>query len=157
MLPLKWTHGQFLEELVCDLLLPEQSKKHVNMLRQMDKEQLVASVNMTHQFSILAGATASVTEESNNDLSCPLGVRMYLEKTKTNYITRERMEGNFFKNRLDGLRHDWMHALKISHCQLCSYMQTHQMDKQQQEAWRHKQQNKSQIIRCLTCNVNLCN
>jgi hypothetical protein len=101
MLPLKRTHGQFLEELVCDLLLPKLSMKNVDMLCQMDKEQLVASVNMTCLFSILAGTTASVTEESNNDLRCLLGLRMYLKKTKTTYIMRERMEGNFFKNWLE--------------------------------------------------------
>ena len=91
MLPPKWTHGQFLEELACDLLLSEKSKKHVDMLRWMDEDYLVSLVSITCSLSILAGTTASVTKESNtNDLSCPSGVRMHLNKTKTTYIMRER-------------------------------------------------------------------
>lgn len=146
-LPPKWTHAKFLEELVYDLLIPEQSQKHVDWLRWMEHNELSSSVNIT----------CSVPEEyEDTDLSCRSGVREYLRKKKTTSITRERMEGSFFQNRLDGLWHDWVHALEKSHCQLCYYKYTHEMDERQQEAWKYKHQNRWNIIRCLTCNVNLC-
>ncbi len=63
-LPAKWTHAEFLEELVYDLLIPEQSKKHVDMLRRME----------TRSFRTLGDAATPVTEESEEtDLSCRQG------------------------------------------------------------------------------------
>jgi hypothetical protein len=134
-LPAKWTHAEFLEELVSDLLIPEQSKKHVDLLRQMEDNNLASSVNLTCSFRTLSDAAASVSDEyEETDLSCRSGMRAYLKKKKTTYITRDRMDASFFKNRLDGLMHDWVHALEKSHCQLCYHMYTHEMDELQQEA-----------------------
>ena len=90
-LPAKWTHAEFLEELVYDLLIPEQSKKHVDLLRRMEDNDMASSVNTTRSFCTLSDAAASVSDEyEDTDLSCWLGVRAYLKQKKTTYIMRER-------------------------------------------------------------------
>ncbi len=64
-------------------LKPKKSKKHVDMLRWMEDNNLFSLMNMSGLFCILGGATASVTGESKEtDLSCPLGVRTYLKHIK---------------------------------------------------------------------------
>jgi hypothetical protein len=43
-LPMKWLHMGFLEELVYDLLLPGETRRHANMLKCVDDSSLVATV-----------------------------------------------------------------------------------------------------------------
>ena len=65
------------------MLLPEQSKKHVDLLRRMEDNNLASLVNITGSFHTLGDAVASVSEEyEDTDLSCPSGVRAYLKKKK---------------------------------------------------------------------------
>jgi hypothetical protein len=70
-LPPKWTHAEFLEELVYDFLLPGQTKKHVDLLRDIDNASLAASVRTTRSFSMYGSAGQSGEEE--HDLSCVNG------------------------------------------------------------------------------------
>ena len=46
-LPMKWSHMGFLEELVYDLLLPKETKRHVNMLKA--EESLFAASKLVDQ------------------------------------------------------------------------------------------------------------
>ena len=46
-LPWKWTHAEFLQELVFDLLLPEQSKKHVSFIERNPDDTMASSVALS--------------------------------------------------------------------------------------------------------------
>jgi hypothetical protein len=155
-LPPKWTHAEFLEELVYDFLLLGQTRRHVDVLRGMDDSSLAASVRTTRSFS-LHGSQSGRSTEVEDDFSCPSGVETYLKHNKVHSITKERLETNFFSRRLDGQRHQWIHALNKHHCQYCSYVWANELDDVQRVSFKCKKQNKNKIIRCLVCNVNLCN
>jgi hypothetical protein len=92
-----------------------------------------------------------------DDFSCPSGVEAYLKHNKVHHITKERLETNFFNRRLDGQRHAWIHALESHHCQYCHFVWVNELDDVQRVSFKFKKQNKKKIIRCLVCNVNLCN
>jgi hypothetical protein len=154
-LPSKWTHAQFLEELVYDFILPGQVRKHVDVLEDTDDASLASSIRKSRSFSLFGSQASGSTNE--HDLSCATGIKEFLEKCKTHYITKDRMERNFFTRRLDGQRHAWVHALEQSHCQYCHYVWANEFDDAQKVSFKYKRQNKKKIIQCLVCNVNLCN
>ena len=155
-LPPKWSHMQFLEELVYDLLLPGQTRRHVDVLRGVDDSSLAASARSTRSLSLHGSMTGGPTE-IEHDFSCPSGVETYLNNNKVHHITKGRMDTNYFNRRLDGQRHAWIHALNKHHCQYCHYMWANEFDDAQRVSFHYKKQNKYKIIRCLVCNVNLCN
>ena len=152
-LPPKWTHAEFLEELVYDFLLPGQTKKHVDLLRDIDNSSLAASVRTTHSFSMYGSARQSGEEE--HDLSCVEGRKAFFKKRKASHITKERLDGSYFSERLDGQRHAWVHALKKHPCQYCYYAWANEFDIAQKKTFKWKKQNQYKIIRCMVCNVNL--
>jgi hypothetical protein len=78
-------------------------------------------------------------------------------ETKPYSITKDRMETNFFSQRLDRQRHAWVHTSEKRYCQYCRYVWANELDEAQKLTFKHKRQNKMKIIRCLVCNVNLCN
>ena len=154
-LPRKWTHAEFLQELVFDLLLPEQSKKHVSFIERNPDDTTPLSVALSRMNSLSATAS-EVAERYDADLSCESGRRTYLQQRSPSYITKDRMTTGYFKDRLDGLKHHWCHALQGAACQYCAYVWNNEMDKRQKKAFAYKQRNKYKIIRCITCNVHLC-
>ena len=109
-LPPKWTHAEFLEELVYDFLLPGQTRRHIDVLRGLDDSSLAALVRTTRSFS-LRGYLSGGATEVEHDFNCPSGIATYLKNNKVHHITKERKDRNFFKRRLDRQRHAWIHAL----------------------------------------------
>ena len=154
-LPPKWTHSQFLEELVYDFLLPGNVRKHIDVLEGTDDASLALSVRKSRSFSLNGSQSSRTTDE--HDLTCPTGVKEFLGETKPYSITKDRMETNFFSQRLDGQRHAWVHTSEKTYCQYCRYVWANELDEGQKLTFKHKKQNKMKIIRCLVCNVNLCN
>ena len=123
------------------------------MLRGVDDSSLAASARSTRSLSSMTGGPT----EMEHDFSCPSGVETYLNNNKVHHITKGRMDTNFFNRRLDGQRHAWIHALNKHHCQYCHYVWANEFDDAQRVSFHYKKQNKYKIIRCLVCNVNLCN
>ena len=143
-LPPKWSHMQFLEELVYDLLLPGQTRRHVDVLRGVDDSSLAASARSTRSLSLHGSMTGGPTE-IEHDFSCPSGVETYLNNNKVHHITKGRMDTNYFNRRLDGQRHAWIHALNKHHCQYCHYMWANEFDDAQRVSFHYKKQNKYKI------------
>jgi hypothetical protein len=153
-LPPKWTQAQFLEELVWDYFLPRKVRDQFNVLAETDDASLAALFCTTRSFS-LYGSKAG--ESSNkHDLTFMMGVKNFLQENKTHYITKDRMDTNYFSRRLEGQRHAWVHQSKKAHCQYCHYVWANELDDEQKESFKHKKQNKRKVILCLVCNVNLC-
>ena len=103
----KWTHAQFLEELVYDFILPGHVRKHVDVLEDTDDASLALSIRKSSSFSLYGSQASGSTNK--HDLTCATGVKKFLEKCKTHYITKDRMERNFFTWRLDRQRPECMH------------------------------------------------
>jgi hypothetical protein len=138
--------------LVYDFLLPGQMRKHVNLLRDMDNISFASSVWTTHLISMYG----FVPWSEEVDLSCPARRKTFLMAMKACHITKERMDGNYLSSRLDRQRHAWVHALESNHCQHCYYVWANEFDDVQRVLFKFKKQNKTKIIQCLVCNVNLC-
>ena len=78
--------------------------------------------------STLAAAFCKALNPQRQVLNGPTGVKEFLEENKTHYITKDRMDRNFFSRRLDGQRHAWVHALEQMHCQYCRYVWANELD-----------------------------
>lgn len=96
----------FIVELVYDMLIPEQTKAHVDMMKGMVSDQSYASairsVKSLSSFNALSGEDGN---DSGWDFTCESGIRDYLEEVKPSTMNSFRMKSCFFSHRLDGLRH----------------------------------------------------
>ena len=62
-LPQKWSHAEFLEQLVYDFIFPRQTKKHVDLLREIDDAYLSKSVWSTCSFLLYGQSRVRELEE----------------------------------------------------------------------------------------------
>ncbi len=67
-LPPKWTHAEFLEELVYDFLLPGQTRRHVDVLRCMDDSSLAWSVWAARSFSLHGSQPGQSTDVEDDSV-----------------------------------------------------------------------------------------
>ncbi len=112
-LPRKWTHVEFWEQLVYDLILPN---------RKSGTSATVSSFASSPRRSPCRSlALASVTKPSTYDLSSNGGIKTYLEEKGVSKITKERLDNGYFRHRHDGLRHNWI-PVKNGRCQYCYYI-----------------------------------
>jgi hypothetical protein len=147
-LPKKWTHAQFLEELVYDFIFPNRS------VNDTDGESTHAT--SVRSFSSF-GQGPGDDDNGVYDLTSSWGRKTYLEEVPTMRITRKAIEEGHFRHRLDGMRHNWICCMKDSHCQWCYYKWVNKYDKHERMGMTDAlKQNRQRIMRCLVCHVNLC-
>ena len=115
-LPAKWTHADFIVELINDLMWPAKSKAKVEQLKATAAagNASVASIS-----SLKSGK--SFSSSSTSDLSSRDGVTEYLKKHPQNNISEIRMEDDYFSARLNGKFHASVPSLVNSRCQHCYY------------------------------------
>ena len=148
LLPKKWTHAQFLEELVYDFIYPNRSAK--------DTDGDSTNATSIRSFSSF-GQGLGDDENRVYDLTCSWGRTTYLEEVATLRITRRGIEEGHFRHRLDGMRHNNIPCIKDSHCQWCYYKLMNEYDKCERNEMKDAlKQNRKMIMRCLVCHVNLC-
>ena len=148
-LPRKWTHVEFREQLVYDLI-PLKGKRGTSAT--------VSSFasSSPRRSPRRSSASASVTTPTTYDLSSNGGINTYLEEKGVSKITKERLDNGYFRRRFDGLRHDWI-PVKNGRCQYCYYILHNEIATPQRRHYTNTlAQNRERIHRCLTCNVNLC-
>ena len=155
--PPRWTHCRFIEELVSDLMFPEETAKHLTLLKEMDDSTFASSVRSTRKFSVYGTNAPKVP----CDLTNKTGRNEYLTAVKPSRITKVRLENGFFTYRFDGQRHCTVPARTNDMCQLCFYTWTHELDNDQRKETdgkkkKYKERNRDRVSRCLVCNVNLC-
>ena len=75
-LPPKFSHLEFLVELVHDFIYPEQTKFHVEQLREMYDSPFTAMVRTTR--SLYSFRNANNTQCDDWDFSCESGITDYL-------------------------------------------------------------------------------
>ena len=147
-LPKKWTHAQFLEELVYDFIFPNRS------VNDTDGESTHAT--LVRSFSSF-GQGPGDDDNGVYDFTSSWGRKTYLEEVPTLRITRRAIEEGHFRHRLDGMRHNWICCMKDSHCQWSYYKWMNNYDKHERVGMTDAlKQNRQKIMRCLVCHVNLC-
>ena len=98
-MPKKWTHLEFMTELVYDLIFPGQTATHLSAIGELDDR----SIDSTKSLSSFASVDASQLEE-DVDLDCSNGRDKYLEKRAPTPMTKKGMETNKpWPKRYDGL------------------------------------------------------
>ncbi len=150
-MPRKWTHLEFMTELVYDLIFPGQTSVHLSRIGELDDR----SIDSTRSLSSFTSVDDAQLEEEI-DLDCDSGREKYLESTQPNHMTRKAMDSNkHWPKRFNGLRHASLPVTgKI--CQYCKFQYTHDFDDRQREANPKMLRNQANVRRCLVCNVNLC-
>ena len=155
-LPMKWTHRDFLVQLAYDLIFPQQTKLHLQELRDQDARTAVSSVSSSRTGSLDAFENMTAPSLKRYDFSCDSGVDSFLKEVPPERLTRQKIEKGYFANRLDGLRHATAESSKdrLVRCQYCYFLwnSTHKKE----EAFGNMRQNRRGARRCLVCNVNLC-
>ncbi len=97
----RWTHACFIEELVSDLMFPEETAKHLAMLKNMDDSTFAESVRSMRRFLFYGTKAPKVL----CDLTSTKGRDEYLRSVKPHRISRKRLDRGFFEDRFDGQRH----------------------------------------------------
>ena len=149
----RWFHAKFLEELVYDFIFPGRSMNAV-----ADTDSMVSNTS-THALSIRSFALFGQGnhEEGVYDLTGSYGRECYLAAVPTVRITKGALGRGYFHHRLDGMRHNWIPALRTTHCQWCYYKLHNEYDEKDRKHFRKAlQQNRERIQRCLVCQVTLC-
>jgi len=147
-LPKKWTHAQFLEELVYDFIFPKRS------VNDMDGK----STNATSIRSFSSFGQGPGDEDNGEyDLTSSWGRKTYLEEVPILRITRRAIKDGHFGHHLDGMRHNSICCMKDSHCQWCYYKLMNNCNKHERSEMKASlKQNRQMIMQCLVCHVNLC-
>ncbi len=145
-LPPKWTHAQFLEELVYDFVFPGCS-------RTKSWADTASTRSSVCSFSVFY---CDGDGEDVYDLQSSGGRKDYCKKIKPTKIIKKALEREKFIHRLDGMRHNSIQARKTGHCQYCYYQYMNDVPESNREDYPELKQNRQGIRQCLECNVNLC-
>ena len=113
-MPPKWTHREFLEELVNDLIWPERTQAHVQLLTEMDDASYESEVNSVKFLSAFGKLTCTDLEQY--DFVSLSGQAAYLADMTPTSVTTKRLEKSYFIRRLDRLRHATIACVEGSYC-----------------------------------------
>ena len=145
-LPKKWTHLEFLTELVYDFIWPGEEVQDTGIEEEGDVSSRTRSAT-----------SATTIRRYTYNLETDKGVQQYFENNKAVSITASRMQSNFFAIRFDNKYHPSLPAPSFKdYCQYCRYKHSHVMNESVKEQMKWMHNNRLHIRRCLTCNVNLC-
>jgi hypothetical protein len=154
-LPAKWTAGEFIEQLVYDMMFPNQTLLHRRMLQR--DEDLDESSIEGRSLSSFGSSTGLQPEDDREwDFSCKQGINEFLKENRGKNITSGNMKGTYHSRRNDGKFHGLVKSLSQMQCQYCYYKWKHEYDPTEQRTYRWMERNRTDTVRCLRCNVNLC-
>jgi hypothetical protein len=85
-MPKKWTHLEFMMQLVFDLIFPGQTAVHMSMIGTDNR-----SISSTKSLSSFTSVDEAQLEEEI-DLDCDTGRKSYLESTQPTAMTRKGMD-----------------------------------------------------------------
>ena len=105
-LPKRWSHAQFLEELVYDFIFPGRS------INAAAEDTDLMSSTSTHALSIHSFALFGQREHEKGvyNLTESYGRECYLAAVPMVRITKESLAGGYFRHRLGGMWHNWIPA-----------------------------------------------
>jgi len=111
-MPKKWTHLEFMVELVYDLIFPGRTCAHLRTIGELDDRSISSTKTLSSFESV---DKAQLDEEV--DLNCDSGRQEYLAMKAPAVMTKKGMLSNTkWPRRFDGMRHA---ALPVTdrHCQ----------------------------------------
>jgi hypothetical protein len=139
-IPRKWTHLEFMTELVYDLIFPGNTVVHLSTIGELDDR----SIDSTRSLSSFASVDEKQLGE-DIDLDCDSGRLAYLENRKATPMTKKGVETNKpWPKRFDGLRHASLPVADI-HCQYCRYQYMHEFDDKQREGHPKMERNRAYV------------
>jgi hypothetical protein len=154
VMPDKWSHLDFLIELIKDL---------VGIVAEVQPETEAASAvsasTTRRGSSYSTTSVASVPSLPNMlyDISTADGREEWFANNKTSSITEKRMGSGYFSDRFDGRFHPSIpKSADSEYCQYCRYKYNHLCNIQDKEMNNWMINNRAKVSRCLVCNVNLC-
>ena len=157
-MPKKWTHMEFLEGLVYDLLGWDPTM--MDDAATDDNEESSITTGTTRRgsvFSMQSSNSNANDVEAFYDFTCEEGRDEYFATNKPLNITKTRMNNGYFSKRWDGKYHpDLPTSLPSAYCQYCRYRYQHHHNALEKKHTKWMFNNRARISRCLTCNVNLC-
>ena len=146
----KWSHLEFLQELVYDFMGWETDAKSSG-------NDGSVSASTTRRGSSYSCQSQVSAQEWNYDLTTKQGREDWFSLNPPDNITKSRMRGTHFSCRMDGKFHPFIPAIsETNYCQYCRYKYQHVLTETQQAQNKTMKANKSRIERCVTCKVNLC-
>ncbi len=153
-LPKKWSHREFIHELILDLMSHSSTRKRSRSssnFNNNDEQSQTSSSRVSHTRNCSSGDD----NDEDVDLTCESGIAEALKKYKPFTVTPQRIQNpGFFSRRFDGRQHPTLPT--ESYCQYCRYQFQHVLTPAQQQASKLMGQNRKLVRRCLVCNVNLC-
>ena len=88
-LPPKWSHVDFCEELVYDLLLLGRARKHVDVLIEIDDATLAASLRTTCLFSFNGKFSCTTSVDKEFYFTSYDEIKAFLKENRTDSITMD--------------------------------------------------------------------
>ena len=85
----KWTHLEFMTELVYDLIFPGQTAAHLSTIGELDDR----SIDSARSFSSFASVDEAQLEK-DIDLGCDTGRANYLTNKSATHMTKNTMASN---------------------------------------------------------------
>ena len=150
-MPKKWTHLEFMVELVYDLIFPGRTCAHLRTIGELDDR----SISSTRTLSSFESVDEAQLDEEV-DLNCNTGREEYLAMKAPTVMTKKAMKTNDkWPRRFDGMRHASL-PVTLRHCQYCHYQYKYEFDDEQRKVLPKMHKNREHVRRCLVCNVNLC-
>jgi hypothetical protein len=149
-LPRKWTHLEFLLELIDDFFGCPQTSIDGSVVT-------TSSSGRTRQGSTYSAAASANQNDTFYDLSTEDGRLDYFNLVKPTRMTKKGLNVNAFASRFDGKFHPELpNPSPEAYCQYCRYKFNNVWNDDQKRKNKKLFQNRASIVRCLTCNVNLC-
>jgi len=130
-LPPKWTHAQFLEELVYDFVFPGRS-------RTKSSADTASTRSSARSFSM---SYRDGDGEDVYDLRSSGGRKDYCRNIKPKKITKMALEEGKFSHHLDGMRHNSIQARKTDNCRYCYYQYMNVIPESNREDYPELKQN----------------
>ena len=123
-MPKKWTHLEFMVELVYDLIFPGRTCAHLPIIGELEDR----SISSTRTLSSFESVDKAQLDE-DVDLVCKSGRLKYLAAKPTMMTKKAIMMNNKWPRRFDGMRHASL-PVTDKHCQYCLYQYMHELEKE---------------------------
>ena len=109
--------------------------------------------------SLSSFGSSSFQEEEDNrewDFSDQRGIDEFLKTKHQTRFTVGNISSSVFSRRFDGLFHATVRTFAGTRCQFCRYQWKHEYNNTQRDANLFMERNRTNVVHCLICNVNLC-
>jgi len=116
-MPKKWTHFEFMVELVYDLIFPGRTCAHLRTIGELNDRSIILTRTLL-SFKLVDEAQL----DKEVDLNCNSGRENYLAIKKPEVMTKKAMTANNkWPRRFDGMRHASL-PVTDRHCQYWLYL-----------------------------------